>query len=122
MSATTQPVSWKEARESGTALYAWRRSIGVNRPTFARLVDFSERTMADVEKQKRLPAAMRARVTEAVRLLKGLLDIIPAEQLTDWLQSPNPGFRNRKPWDLIISGERDLVWEMIHQTRQGTFA
>ena len=26
------------------------------------------------------------------------------------------------PWTLIENGERDVIWEMIHQTRHGAFA
>jgi len=51
-----------------------------------------------------------------------LLDIIPAGELPDWLRTPNPGFGGRAPWELIEHGERDIIWAMIHQTRQGAFA
>jgi uncharacterized protein (DUF2384 family) len=57
-----------------------------------------------------------------VRLVKALLDIIPADELPQWLQTPNPGFDGRTPWRLIENGERDIIWQMIHQTQQGAFA
>jgi|GEM_PF-2746731 len=53
------------------------------------------------------------------RLVQALLEIIPAEELPAWLQTPNPGFAGRNPWTLIHRGERDVIWEMIHQTRLG---
>ncbi len=115
-------VTWQRARESGTALFSWRRSVGLNRPTFARLANFSERTLATYERHARFPSGVQARVTEAVRLVQALLEIIPAEELVAWLGAPNPGFDGRKPWTLIENGERDLIWEMIHQTRHGAFA
>ena len=120
--ATQKPVTWKQARESGTVLFVWRRSIGLNRGVFARLSNFSERTLATYEKQKKLPAPVQAQVKEAVRLVKALLELIPAEDLPAWLQKPNAGFKGRSPWALIENGERDVIWEMIHQTRQGAFA
>lgn len=117
-----QSATWKDAKKSGVALFAWRRSIGLNRPTFARLANFSERTLATCEKQKHLPIAVRPQINEAGRLVIALRDIIPTDELSAWLQTPNPGFGGRRPWTLIEDGERDVIWEMIHQTRQGTFA
>jgi len=115
-------VTWQRARESGTALYSWRRAVGLNREMFAQLANFSERSLATYEKHRRLPAAIRPQVNEAVRLVKALLEIIPASDLPKWLQTPNPGFGGRRPWTLIHRGEKDLLWQMIHQTRQGAFA
>src|ERR1700677_4030966 len=114
-STTERPVTWRRARESGIALYSWRRSLGLNRGTFARLANFSERTLATYEKHNQFPALVRAQVIEAVRLVKALLDIIPAGELPKWLQTPNPGFSGRTPWELIENGERDVIWQMIHQ-------
>jgi DNA-binding transcriptional regulator YiaG len=120
--SSAKPASWKQARESGTALFSWRRSIGLNRATFARLANFSERSLATFEKEEELPEAVRPQVTEAVRLVNALSEIVPAGELAEWLEKPNPGFGGKRPWTLIQNGERDLVWEMIHQTRQGAFA
>jgi DNA-binding transcriptional regulator YiaG len=123
ITATTEkPASWKRAQASGTALYSWRRAIGINRETFARLANFSERTLATYEKHSSLPASARPLVTEAVRLVNALLEIIPADELSKWLHTRNPAFDGRKPWELIQKGERDVIWEMIHQTRHGAFA
>ena len=117
-----KPATWQRAQKSGVALYSWRRSIGLNRGTFARLANFSERTLATYEKHEELPAPIRPQVNEAVRLVKALLELIPATDLPAWLQTANSGFGGQKPWELIENGERDIIWEMIHQTRQGAFA
>jgi DNA-binding XRE family transcriptional regulator len=117
-----KPATWQRAQVSGTALYAWRRSIGMNRGTFARIANFSERTLATYEKEEKFSAAVRPQVTEAVRLVQALLEMLPAGELAQWLQTPNRGFGGRKPWTLIQTGERDVIWAMIHQTRQGAFA
>jgi DNA-binding transcriptional regulator YiaG len=120
--AKERPVSWKRAKESGTALYSWRRSAGLNRETFARIANFSERTLATYEKHRKLPRPVRPQINEAVRLVRALMQIIPSEELMNWLHTPNPGFDGKRPWTLIERGERDVLWEMIHQTRQGAFA
>ena len=117
-----KPVTIQLAKKSGTALYTWRRSVGVNRETFARLANCSERTLATYEKHKALPTLIRPQVNEGVRLVSALLEIIPANELATWLRTPNPGFGGRRPWTLITNGERDVIWEMIHQTRHGAFA
>ncbi len=117
-----KPASWQQAQKSGIALQAWRKTMGLNRPTFARLANFSERTLATYEKHLQLSAPAVAQVTEAVRLVKALSALIPAGELSEWLQTPNPGFDGRSPRALIERGERDLLWEMIHQTQHGAFA
>jgi len=114
-------ATWQQAKQSGLALYSWRRKVGLNRGTFAGLANFSERTLATYEKHKTLPTLVRPQVNEAVRLVKALLEIIPENDLPKWLQTPNPGFGGQKPWRLIQRGERDVVWRMIHQTQQGAF-
>ena len=50
-----QPATWQHAKKSGIALYEWRRSIGVNRESFARFANLSERTLATYEKHKKFP-------------------------------------------------------------------
>ena len=117
-----QAASWQQAQRSGPALYSWRKEVGLNRPTFARLVSVSERTLATYEKLPQFSAPAKAQVTEAVRLIKALSEFIPVQELAAWLQTPNPGFDGRSPKELIEAGERDLLWEMVYQTRQGTFA
>ena len=116
------PASWQQAQKSGSALYSWRKSVGLNRSTFAWLASVSERTLATYEKLPQLSAPAKAQVTEAVRLIKALSELIPISELPAWLQTPNPGFDGRSPKELIEAGERDLLWEMIHQTRHGAFA
>jgi len=118
----TKPVTIHLAKKSGPALFQWRRSVGLNRDTFARLANCSERTLASYEKREEFSSPIRPQVNEALRLVDGLLEIIPADDLLAWLHAPNPGFAGQRPWTLIQNGERDVIWEMIHQTRQGAFA
>jgi hypothetical protein len=94
----------------------------LNRPTFAGLGNFSERSLASYEKHKHIPSAARPQINEATRLIRALLEIIPKKNLSEWLETPNPGFQGEKPIKLIRRGERDVVWAMIHQTRQASFA
>ena len=42
--------------------------------------------------------------------------------LKAWLTKPNTAFGRKTPLAVIVSGESDLLWEMIYQMRQGSFA
>lgn len=115
-------ASWNAARSNGERLFALRRSLGIPRPLFSTIADVSERSLASYETRPKLPTSVRPRLTEALRLLQALLDILPAEELRGWLTQPNPGFQGETPLALIKRGERDRIWAMIHQTRIGAFS
>lgn len=110
------------AKRGEVSLRVWRREKGLSRQAFAQLSHVSERSLASYEKAAQVPATARPQVSEARRLVEALLELIPAAELKDWLQSPNPGFGGRTPQELSRNGERDLLWEMIYQTRHGAFA
>lgn len=124
MAVTTlaNPARLNLSRASGPALQSWRRANGLNRLIFAGLGNFSERSLASYERQRRIPKYARPQISEASRLVTALRQIIPTENLQAWLNTPNPGFQGEKPMTLIRKGERDVIWAMIHQTRQGSFA
>lgn len=116
-----QAAVYRAKPQDGPSLYSWRRAVGLNRETFARLANFSERSLATYEKEEVFPPSVKPQLNEAMRLVKALLEIIPAEDLQAWLEAPNTGFGGRRPWTLIEEGEKDLLWEMIYQVRQGVF-
>ena len=97
-----------------------RRSMGMTRPVFARLVDISERSLADLESQKRAPtSSVQRRVAEVDRLQAALAQVIDAEAIGQWLQTPNPAFGDLKPLELIERGQTDRLWRMIHEIESG---
>ena len=61
-------------------------------------------------------------MTETLRLLQALSELLPDEDLKAWLQTPNKGFGGKKPMNLIINGKIDLLWDMVRQTQHGAFA
>jgi DNA-binding transcriptional regulator YiaG len=124
MKTLTSPAntSWTKARTNGKQLFELRRSLGIPRPLFSTIADVSERSLASYETNPKLPASVRPRLNEALRLLKALLDILPAEDLRTWLTQPNPGFQGETPLHLIKTGEKDRIWAMIHQTRIGAYS
>ena len=87
------------------------------------MADFSERKMATIEKAPRIPKTSARPITETMRLIKALQELAGNGQaLKDWLQAPNPAFDKSTPLGLIKNGKSDLLWEMVHQLRQGSFA
>jgi hypothetical protein len=120
-SPTQSAVSLVEAGESGEKMMAWRRGRRINRVTFAKIANCSERKLATYEKEKTLPPTVRRQLTEAARLLNALSEIIPIETLPAWLKEANPGFDDRTPLEVINSGEGDLLWDMVRQTKAGSF-
>lgn len=108
---------------SGPALMRWRKERGISRKLFAQLADCSERKLATYEKAPSLPKKVQRPVTETTRLLQALRELAgDGEALKDWLNRPNSAFEKKTPLSLIVGGESDRLWEMIHQLRQGAFA
>ncbi len=117
------PNPIRKAIHSGPALMENRRFLGIPREMFAPLAHFSVRKLATYEKEKNLPETIARPVNETMRLLVALREIVGDQQgLREWLETNNPAFDNRPPMQVIKAGESDLVWEMIHQVRTGTFA
>ena len=114
-----QPVAGGES--AAQSLFAWRRLTGLSRPVFAQIAHLSERTLAGAEKLPELPESLKPQITEARRLVSALLELIPPNELKTWLTEPNPGFDGQSPMAIIQAGEKDALWEMIHQTRQSAF-
>lgn len=117
------PAKKTYAFKSGLALKTWRQGRGIPRPLFAQIADCSERTLATYEGKARLPAKFSRPVEESIRLIMALEELAGDNAaLKEWLQKPNTAFDRRTPLSLITGGEVDVLWEMVHQIRQGAFA
>ncbi len=72
---------------------------------------------------QQIPQNVVRPITETMRLIKALRELAGDDHaLKDWLVSPNKAFGNKQPLKLIKNGQADLLWEMIHQLRQGQSA
>lgn len=127
--ATREPVSKRSARatrlilRNGPALMQWRQAHGISRPLFAQMAHFSERKLATYEKALVLPDKVRRPIQETIRLIQALRELAGDEaDLKEWLNRPNKAFAQRRPLSLIAEGEGHLIWQMVHQLRQGSFA
>lgn len=53
------------------------------------------------------------------RLLRSLEAVVPRDSLKQWLETPNEGFGNSTPLQLIERGEADRIWRMLYEAESG---
>lgn len=97
-----------------------RSAYQLTRKEFARVLELSERRIADLEtgKAQSTPAVKR-RVTEARRLHADLSLLIDADAIGPWMKEPNRAFDGLKPLEVIERGETDRLWQMIYELKSG---
>ena len=98
---------------------ALRRKLGLPRRTFSRLTGFSERVIAEWEVGKAMSEPSLRRLREIERLRDRLAEVVKAEAIPQWLETPNPAFNGLKPLEVIERGEVDRLWEMIYFLESG---
>ena len=95
-----------------------RDMLAMPRPMFGRVVDVSERTIADAESGKTAKKLMR-NYNEVYRLVEALSEVVDRESLGLWFQTPNESFDGLKPLEVIERGEIDRLWDMVFQLQTG---
>lgn len=96
-----------------------RDRLAMPRPVFSRLVNVSERTIADAESGAKTADKLKRPYNEIYRLWEALADVVDAESLGLWFQNPNDAFGGLKPMEVIERGEIDRLWDMVFQLRSG---
>lgn len=93
---------------------AVREGYGLNRPDFASLLGYSDRTLAKWEGGEREPDRdAQRRYEELRRLHEGLGTIMRPDGIAAWFQRRNQAFDGQAPLDLIRQGKMDIIWQMI---------
>lgn len=98
---------------------ALRQSLGMSRKLFSRLCQYSERAIADWEGGGALGGPSQQRMLELKRLYDGLVGVIDADFVGQWLQAPNDAFDGLKPLEVIERGQMDRIWRMIYLLESG---
>ncbi len=96
-----------------------RIRLGLSRKLFSRLAGFSERAIADWESGKPLSEPAVRRIKELERFRARLAEVVAAEAIPSWLDTPNPAFEGLKPLEVIERGEIDRLWNMIFYLESG---
>lgn len=96
-----------------------RTRLGLSRKLFSRLAGFSERAIADWESGKPLSEPAVRRIKELERFRARLAEVVAAEAIPGWLDTPNAAFEGLKPLEVIERGEIDRLWNMIFYLESG---
>ncbi len=96
-----------------------RKRLQLNQAVFARLLPVSVRTLATLESGSPPTDVVARRLIELRRLTGALAEVMKAESLGKWLQTPNEAFDGLKPLEVIDRGESDRLWAMIYFLRSG---
>jgi hypothetical protein len=102
-----------------TLAAALRAKLHLPRKTFSRLTGFSERAIAEREKGKAISEPGLRRIREIERLQERLAEVIQADSIPGWFETPNPAFDGLKPLEVIERGEIDRLWTMIFYLESG---
>lgn len=102
-----------------TAALELRDQLGVTREFFARLVDVSVRTIAEVEANPKPIKKLMRNYTEVQRLCEALGEVVDSSEIATWLNTPNDAFDSLKPIEVIERGQIDRLWNMVFRLRSG---
>ena len=89
------------------------------RRTFSRLTGFSERAIAGWESGKALSEPGLRRTREMERFQERLAEVVSADAIPAWLETPNQAFGGLKPLEVVERGEIDRLWNMIFYLESG---
>jgi DNA-binding transcriptional regulator YiaG len=98
---------------------ALRSKLGIPRKVFSRLTGFSERVIANWESGKPMSEPSLRRMREIERLRDRLAEVVNADAIPSWLDTPNSAFDGLKPLEVIERGEIDRLWKMIFYLESG---
>jgi len=104
---------------NGEAKLELRYILRMTRSVFSRLVNVSERAIAEVESKQKKVDKLQRNYVEVKRLCDGLSEVLEPAGLGEWLNSVNESFGGLKPLEVIERGEIDRLWEMYYQLRSG---
>lgn len=102
----------------GSDLVDVRNRLGLTQEEMASALNVTTRTLQNWERN--IGTSQMERRTRDLWELIGLMDdYVVARKEKNWLNTPNPTFKNRKPIDLIVEGKlRDLIVE-FQRLREG---
>ena len=104
--------------QGGTKLADARARLGLTQEQMASALNVTTRTLQNWESNIGT-SQMERKTKDLWELLSLMDDYVVAKEETNWLNTPNPTFRNKKPIDLIVEGKlRDLIVE-FQRLREG---
>lgn len=111
-------VSDPPSTRKGSDLADARKRLGLTQEQMASALNVTARTLQNWERNIGT-SQMERRTRDLWELLELLDDYVVAREEKNWLNTPNPAFKNRRPSGLIIEGKlRDLIVE-FQRLREG---
>jgi putative toxin-antitoxin system antitoxin component (TIGR02293 family) len=112
-----------ERKDARRAIAEAQKSLGLNSGELAKLLDVDRRTILRYRKETSAPSEQVRKRIQALRDLNYLLDqVFPTrEAAQDWLYSPVPSLRARRPIDLLRSGNLEEVVSELAGLDGGVF-
>jgi hypothetical protein len=98
---------------------AFCKKYGLKRDQISRMTSYAPRTVAAWAKGNPIKGAAIQKITELRRLTAALEQLVKAEFVGPWFQTPNPSFEGSTPAQLVERGESDRLWRMIHLLESG---
>ena len=74
---------------------------------------------ASREAGRTLSEASRQKVVETECLRAALAELVPADELGEWMRTSDPAFEGQTPIQVIERGEADRIWRMIFPIDSG---
>lgn len=96
-----------------------RDRLAMPRQMFGRIVNVSERTIADAEAGKDAAKKLVRTYNEVYRLWEALAEVVDPACLGLWFRTPNEAFDGLKPLEVIERGEIDRLWNMVFRLQTG---
>ena len=96
-----------------------RNKLGLSQIELARVTGYALRSIAGWERGKPLSDSARRKLAETDRLRAALSEIVPPNELGNWLRTPNSAFEGQSPIQVIERGEADRLWRMLFQIDAG---
>ncbi|MFN7730340.1 MAG: hypothetical protein ACK5OB_00455 [Pirellula sp.] len=96
-----------------------RDQLEMTRDMFARLVDVSVRTIAQMEASRKPIKKLTRNYIEVKRLHDALLEVVDAQELSAWFVKPNRALGGLKPIEAIERGKIDRLWDIVFRLRSG---
>ncbi len=115
--AAKQPAAPPQKRDADVE--AVRRKLGLTRKVFSRLTGYSERAIASWEGGGKPDEPGLRRIKETERFQERLAEVVDADAIPAWLDTPNDAFDGLKPLEVIERGEVDRLWNMIFYLESG---
>ena len=112
-----------ERRDARRAIDEAQKKLGLNNGELAKLLDVDRRTILRYRKEATAPSEEVRQRIQALRDLIYLLDqVFPTgEDAKDWLYSPVPSLRARRPIDFLRAGKLEEVVSELAGLDAGVF-